>query len=106
MNRRVVKKQANRTYGSGLLLVLGLLLSWLYYGAIGPDRIGAGGALQPGNPHVQFFVWIPSALGALGLGSWALRMTLFAGKDVDTLPGAILALGILLACAIVIAGAL
>lgn len=89
LTKTEVKKQAFRIHASALLLGLGLLLSWAYYGTLGADRILADGTLKPGNPHVQFFVWLPSALGAYGLGSWTVRMTLLKGKDVDTIPGAI-----------------
>jgi hypothetical protein len=93
MDRYELKRQSYRIHASVLLLVGGLILSRLYFGSWA-------------NPHTAFFVWIPSSIGALGLGSWTLRMTLLKGKDVDSLPGSIVGLGILLATAIVIAGAL
>jgi hypothetical protein len=93
MDRYELKKQSYRIHASVILLAGGLLLSRLYFGSWA-------------NPHTAFFVWIPSSLGALGLGSWTLRMTHFCGKDIDTIPGAIIGFGILVATAIVIAGAL
>lgn len=87
-----IRKQLYNTSGSVLLILAGLLLSRLYFGSWA-------------NPHTAFAVWIPSSIGALGLGAWVLRMTLLQ-KDADTLTGAIIGLGILLAVAIVIAGAL
>lgn len=100
--KREVKKQAFRIHASFLLLALGLLLSRLYYGTWrGSGELGAAM-----NPHVMFMVWTPSVVGAFGLYAWTLRMTLFKGKDIDSLPGSI-ALGLMLvALALVIAGAL
>lgn len=87
-----VRRQGLHTWAVAALLVGGLVLSRAYFG-------------EWRNPHTAFFVWIPSAIGALGLGSWVIRMTLLR-KDVDSLTGAIVGGCVLLAVAIVIAGAL
>lgn len=85
--------QIYRLTPSLALIALGVGLTWLFYG-------------DWSNPATMFFVKVPGPIGMLGVGAWTLRKTLLYGKDSDRMTGAIVGAALLIAVAIVIAGAI
>ncbi len=93
MSEYRVVGQLYRVSSSLFLIAVGIVATYLFYGTWK-------------NPATSFFVWMPYSIGMLGLGAWSIRRWLLYGKDADTMTGAILGAAILVATAIVIAGAL
>ncbi|MCA1571354.1 MAG: hypothetical protein LC798_13740 [Chloroflexi bacterium] len=87
------KRQFGRTWAVFLMLFVGL---WL----IRSDTI-----VSEDQVLLWKFLSLPAALGALGVGSWIIRITLFRDRaDSATWPGILLNAAILIAVALVVAG--